>query len=350
MESSWYCVALSLIVAVMLRSYLTQSFGCLGGNRRPIPPYKPLPPTLDSSFHREKEQDDKHLDKPHYDSTPESQETEELSSKKDGTDQNETTANNLENATKGNEESNDKKDNNSKTTERPPKKPESEDSKKENKQPPAKENKVNERMPGLEASKPNRTSDAKHEDPPKPVIPLEIKPTKSTKIGSPRNATSNAGNEKLGDKVTVPKSPTKSFTTSTLNIETSSSVHVIESTTTKTAVQSTAVFSSNDLNNSRNVSNTVALEPSKSPEFESSMNTSDVPTPTETLPATFTRTTSIAEKTIVHTPVSNTFTKNSGRQSAAKHAPRVFSFDKTTISDSVYNEVLPWPPRASMLN
>ncbi|XP_076241034.1 calcium-binding EGF-like domain-containing protein pawn [Calliopsis andreniformis] len=283
-----------------------------GGNRRPVPPYKPLPPSLDSSFHREKDPDEKHSDKHHFDSKPETQETEESSTKKEDIDQNETTVNNLENVTKNHDEGGTTK--NDKTTVSPSKKPELEDSKKENNkhQSPSKENKLNnEKTSGFNASKSNQTND----DQPKPVIPLEIKPTKSSKIGTSRDSTSTSSS-------TISKSSTKSFSTSTLNIETSSSVHVIEPTTTKSVIQATAIPSGNNVNNSSSASNTTALEPSRSPDYESSTSTSSLATPTESLPSMFTKVTSTTEKSIVHTPVANTFTKNSAPTDRYAYRPR----------------------------
>ena len=318
------------------------SWGCLGGNRRPIPPYKPLPPSLDSTFHREKEPDDKHSDKFHFDLKPEVQMTEEPYTKKEENDHSESTINSLENATKGHDEGHIKKDKDgSKVTEKPS---DGTTRKPENKhQAPPKENKISNgsaSMTGGDPNKSNHSSDMKHEDAPKPVIPLEvqIKPTKSSRITNSLDSTSSVNREKSSDKSTIPKTLTKTFSTSTLNIETSSSVQVIEPTTTKTALQSTAVPSNSNFNHAPSASTT--LEPSKSSNFESSITIS---TPTESLPNTVTRASPTLEKSGVHTLVANTFTKNSGEMFTRRQPSRILSFDKTIISHSAYNE-FPWPP------
>ncbi|XP_076679014.1 calcium-binding EGF-like domain-containing protein pawn isoform X2 [Andrena cerasifolii] len=293
-----------------------------GGNRRPIPPYKPLPPSLDSTFHREKEPDDKHSDKLHFDLKPEVQMTEEPYAKKEGNDQSESTTNRLENATKGHDEGNIKKDKDgSKVTEKPS--ADGTTRKPENKhQAPPKENRISNgstSMTGGDPNKSNHSSDTKHEDAPKPVIPLEvqIKPTKSSRITDSVDSTSSVSRERSSDKSTIPKTSTKTFSTSTLNIETSSSVQVIEPTTTKPALQSTAVPSNSNFNHAPSAS--TSLEPSKSSNFESSITVS---TPTESLPNTATRTSSTLEKSSVHTLASNTFTKNSAHTDRYAYRPR----------------------------
>lgn len=316
-------------------------FKLLGGNRRPIPPYKPLPPATDSVLNREKEQADKNKHK--IDPKPEPS-TEEATTKKEENDQSEaTTHDNIENATKRYEENNNgqkiKADSNSTekaTSENSTKRTaESEHpAKKENKhQAPSKEN-ASTSVTGSSGDK-SETNLTKHEDPPKSVIPLEIpaiKPTKSLKIGNSQG--SSASNEKV-NKANISKTLTKSYSTSTLNIETSSSVQIIESTTTKSSV----VQSTNDDDSSNVTSSTIALQPSKSAELESTSIATSIPTPTENLPSpTFTKTSSSAEKSIAHTPASNTFSKNSGRKSARVHV-KFCSFCKI-ILHSIYNEFL----------
>ncbi|XP_076230306.1 calcium-binding EGF-like domain-containing protein pawn [Nomia melanderi] len=286
-----------------------------GGNRRPIPPYKPLPPTLDSTFHREKDHD-KYPDKSQF-GPNRGDETAESSTKKEDNDRNEATTNSLDDM-KNHEESVNHNDKNSDS-----KHSEGEDSaKKENKpQSPSKENRISTEKPstpGSESSQSNQVSDAKNEDSPKPVIPLEIKPTKSSKISEHRNSTSSVNNEKPGDKSIINKTPTKSV--STLNIETSSSVQVIEPTTTK-LVQSTTVPTDNAPSNLPSTSATITLEPSKSPDFENTMSPSSVSTPTETLPSTFTKPTPSTEKTVIHTPA-NAFTKNTAPTDRYAYRPR----------------------------
>ncbi|XP_043262800.1 uncharacterized protein LOC122403373 [Colletes gigas] len=305
-----------------------------GGNRRPIPPYKPLPPSLDSSFHREKEQDDKHTDKYHFDSKPDGKPTNESSPKKDENYRNETTTNGLEYPAKVHAEDNHQKDkNDSRIAEKPigedaTKKPDAESStKKEHKhQSPHKENKIsNEKTTtvGVEPSHSNQVSDAKHDDSPKPVIPLEVKPTKSTKNTDAHNATLKPSNEKTMEKSTITKTTTKSFATSTLNIETSSSVHVIQPTTTKTIVSATKLATAdNSSNNLPDTTTMVALEPSKSSDFDTATSTSSVPTPTDNFPSTFTKTTSTTEKSTIHAPATNTFTKSSAPTDRYAYRPR----------------------------
>lgn len=198
----------------------------------------------------------------------------------------------------------------------------------------------------------SKTNFTKQEDSPKSVIPLEIptiKPTKTSKIGNSQG--SSASNEKV-NKASISKTSTKSYSTSTLSIETSSSIQIIESTTTKSTIpiQSTVPQSTNDDDSSNITSqSTIALQPSKSAELEStSMVSSSIPTPTENLPSlSFAKTSSTVEKSIAHTPATNAFSKNSGRKSARVHV-KFFSFCKI-ILHSIYNEFLT-QLRTSMLN
>lgn len=302
----------------------------LGGNRRPIPPYKPLPPATDSSvLNREKEQGDKNSSKHKLESKPEPS-TEEGTTKKEENDQSEaiTHHDNIENATKRYEENNGQKvKTESNVTEKATSEnstkraPESEYSttKKENKHQAA--SKENASVTESSSGEKSKTNFTKHEDPPKSVIPLEtpaIKPTKSSKIGNSQGSSSS--NEKV-NKANISKTSTKSYSTSTLNIETSSSIQIIESTTTKSTVpQSTP--SANDDDSIRNVtSSTISLQPSKSAELEGTSIATSVPT--ENLPSlTFatkasSSSSSSVEKSIAHTPATtNTFSKNSGRKSA----------------------------------
>ncbi|XP_003704326.2 calcium-binding EGF-like domain-containing protein pawn isoform X1 [Megachile rotundata] len=293
-----------------------------GSNRRPIPPYKPLPPSSESVFNQEKEQEDKNT-------KPDVPSTEEPSTKKD---QSETTPHISENATKNHQEGDNQKTKiDAKTTEKPvteniTKNPESGSStKKENKhQSPSKENKVNHNASTTESNNVKKISNTKQEDSPKPVIPLEVslKPTKSIKITDTQRPNSSINNEKSINKSSMSKTPIKSYSTSTLNIETSSSVHVIEPTTTKTVVQSTAISENNSASYTSIAPSTVALEPSKSSDFESTMTVSNVPTPTDILPSIFTKSSSTLDKSVVHTTASNTFTKNSAPADRYAYRPR----------------------------
>ncbi|KAK9302133.1 hypothetical protein QLX08_005744 [Tetragonisca angustula] len=279
-----------------------------GGNRRPIPPYKL--PSSNSTFNREKEQN----------KNSEFLSLEESSTKKEETDQSEaTTTNAMENATKHHEENNNqivKTD--SKITEKPSaqnstKSPDSTNSKKENKyQAPSKVNVT-------QSGDAHKTDFTKHDSSPKPVIPLEvpIKPTKASKINDSQGSSSS---EKSNSRPSIPKTSTKSYSTSTLNIETSSSVHIIEPTSSKPVVQSTAANINANSSNVTSASSTITLEPSKTIESESTA-ASSVPTPTESLPSTFTKTSPTAEKSIVH-PTMNTFSKNSAPTDRYAYRPR----------------------------
>ena len=253
----------------------------------------------------------------------------------------------MENATKHHEENNNqivKTD--SKITEKPSaqnstKSPDSTNSKKENKyQAPSKVNVT-------QSGDAHKTDFTKHDSSPKPVIPLEvpIKPTKASKINDSQGSSSS---EKSNSRPSIPKTSTKSYSTSTLNIETSSSVHIIEPTSSKPVVQSTAANINANSSNVTSASSTITLEPSKTIESESTA-ASSVPTPTESLPSTFTKTSPTAEKSIVH-PTMNTFSKNSGTTFARLRVSyKYFSFDKT-ILHSVYNEFLARMQRTTMLD
>lgn len=153
----------------------------------------------------------------------------------------------------------------------------------------------------------HKTNFTKHDSSPKPVIPLEI-PIKPTKASS-----SSTNSEKSNNKPSISKTSTKSYSTSTLNIETSSSVQIIEPTSSKPMVQSTPLATNVNTSSSNvtSASSTITLEPSKTIESESTA-ASSIPTPTESLPSIFTKTLSTTEKSIIH-PTMNTFSKNSGR-------------------------------------
>ncbi|CAD1469285.1 unnamed protein product, partial [Heterotrigona itama] len=283
------------------------------GNRRPIPPYKL--PSSNSTFNREKEQDK-------IDLKPELPSLEESSTRKEETDQSEaTTTNVIENATKHHEENNNqivKTD--SKITEKPSaqnstKIHESVNSKKENKyQAPSKVNVT-------QSSDAHKTNFTKHDGSPRPVIPLEF-PIKPTKINGSQGSSSSTNSEKSNNKPSISKTSTKSYSTSTLNIETSSSVQIIEPTSSKPIVQSTPVATNVNINSSKvtSASSTITLEPSKTIEPESTA-ASSIPTPTESLPSIFTKTSSTTEKSIVH-PTMNTFSKNSAPTDRYAYRPR----------------------------
>ncbi|XP_017766796.1 PREDICTED: uncharacterized protein LOC108555573 [Eufriesea mexicana] len=294
----------------------------LSANRRPIPPYKPLPPSSDSTFNREKEQDDKNSDKPQTDQKAEHPAQPESSTKKEEAEPSET-PNVSENVTKSHENDNQKDKIDSKSTEKPVNEnptntaePEN-TAKKENKYPA----KGNTSTPAVEPSSANKPNVTKEEDSPKPVLPLEvlIKPTKTLKTNDSQAIASSTNTEKLGNKANVPKTPTKS--TSTSNIESNSSGQVIEPITTKPIAQTGVVPTKNDPNSTTNVSNTVILEASKSSELENA-SASSTSTPTENLPTTFTKISSSTEKSIIHNAASNTFSKNSAPTDRYAYRPR----------------------------
>lgn len=239
---------------------------------------------------------------------PELTQSGESSTKKGETDQNETTT----------EENSNHRDNiDSKNTE----KPMNENGMKHTESKNSEHKRGNVSAAGMESSGANKTNVSKQDDSPKPVIPLDvsIKPTKTLKNSDSSEPSRRVNNEKLNNKSTISKTSTKSFATSTLNVETSSSVQVIEPSTTIIRVQSTMLSNNNDASYTASTSNTVTVEPSKSDDERTTISTS-IPAPTEHLPSTFTKILPTTEKNIVHTPVSNTFAKNSGRTFASIHS------------------------------
>jgi len=132
-----------------------------------------------------------------------------------------------------------------------------------------------------------------------------IKATKSSKSDEKASKT-----EKPTEKTVLTPSKTKTFSTSTLNIETSSSVQVIESVPTKIVLRPTSATSA-DTNADTTKSSVVNLEPSRVPDIDHTLSPMySVSTPTDALPTTYS-TSSSTTKSIAHT-TSSIFTKLPG--------------------------------------
>jgi len=129
----------------------------------------------------------------------------------------------------------------------------------------------------------------------------EIKVTKSSKNEEKTFLTSKG--EKSPEKVTS----TTSKTFSTLNIETSSSVQVIESMSTRVVLRPTATTMKSSVDTKFEVS----LEPSSTSDIEYIETTSSISTPTDGLPTTYSKNLVTTEKNI-H-PTTSIFTKNIGK-------------------------------------
>ncbi|KAG7189129.1 hypothetical protein KM043_008697 [Ampulex compressa] len=279
----------------------------IGGNRRPIPAYKPLPPTLDSSFHREKEHSslEKHSEKPHQDQKPEAPTSEQTSTKKENLNHQEsTTSSSSSTITRGGDRVEEaEKEEPLRVTEASPsenvtKKPDVDEStKKVQKYPPASKNPTSNENTLVLGVEPDQLATNAHADHPSAVIPLEISTnaSKSTKIADSKGSASTTGGKSNHNKPWGTKFSTKSTSTSTLSVQTSSSVQVIEPTPTKPVVQSTVIPVGNDSSNSPGTTGT-SLEPSRSVDIEKGETTSAIATPTEGLSPTYTRTSASTER------------------------------------------------------
>lgn len=131
----------------------------------------------------------------------------------------------------------------------------------------------------------------------------QIEVTKSSKNEEKVSATTKG--EKPIEKTTSTTS--KIFSTSTLNIETSSSVQVIESTSTKVILRPTTTTVKSSVDTKLGVS----LEPSSTLDIEYTESTSSISTPTDGLPMTYSKSSVTTEKTVIH-PTTSIFTKNTG--------------------------------------
>jgi len=284
-----------------------------GGHRRPVSSYKPSPPPLDSSFHRDKifpaTENSQHL-------KPESETPEESSAiKKDGSHHQEIPDDDVNNqASKSSV-------NNETTTviddtavENITKKPELEESTKKHHtihkyHPPSKESKINGEETlilgvATDYVSPAHTTRRSESSEMATISSTQIKATKSSKSDEKASKT-----EKPTEKTVLTPSKTKTFSTSTLNIETSSSIHVIESIPTKIVLRPTSATSA-DMNADTTKSSVVNLEPSRVPDIDHTESIYSVSTPTDALPATYS-TSSSTTKSIAHT-TSSIFTKVPG--------------------------------------
>jgi hypothetical protein len=280
-----------------------------GGHRRPISSYKPSPPPLDSSFHRDKifpaTENSQHL-------KPESETPQESSAiKKDGSHRQEISNDDV------NDQASNSSINNETTTvmdepaiENITKKPELEDSTKKHHtihkyHPPSKEIKINGEETlilgvATDYVSPAHTTRRSESSEMATTSSTQIKATKSSKSDEKASKT---------EKIVLTPSKTKTFSTSTLNIETSSSVHVIESIPTKIVLRPTSATSA-DMNAGTSKSSIVNLEPSRAPDIDHTESMYSVSTPTDALPATYS-TSSSTTKSIAHT-TSSIFTKAPG--------------------------------------
>lgn len=137
----------------------------------------------------------------------------------------------------------------------------------------------------------------------KTLTTLNSQGTKSSKNDEKVSATIKEEKTTIS---TVSKTSMKTFTTSTLNIETSSSIQVIESTSTKTILRPSATI----VESSINTKPYVYLEPSSVSDIEYTepISTISTPMPIDGLPASYTKTSTTMEKSVVH----STFTKTTG--------------------------------------
>ncbi|XP_014474170.1 PREDICTED: uncharacterized protein LOC106744187, partial [Dinoponera quadriceps] len=290
-----------------------------GGNRRPTLPHtKPLSPLLDSSFHRDK--NFSMTESSQHDLKPESETPQESSTKKKDASHQGAHVDDYDIKNHASNFTDDKDRVEPATTvddsalQNATKKPEVEESttKKTHKHhPPSKDNKVNAEetlILGVATDDIAPTPSTRYQAPSKTATSSSVNgQTKATKSSKNEDkAPSTAKGEK-----TV--SATKTFSTSTLNIETSSSVQVIESTPTKIVLRPTTESSANSK------SSVVSLEPSRIPDIEYIASTSGVSTPTEGLPASYSKSSTTIEKGAVH-PATSIFTKNTG--STEHYRPR----------------------------
>lgn len=268
-----------------------------------------MTPPLDSTFHRDKDLTTTTTTTTEtYDLKPESETPQESSTKKKDASQQEVPIedDDTKNHAVDSNVDKDRVETNDSTTQSGTKKPEPEESTKKihKHHPLSKENKINGEETLILGVVPTRQSDsskttASSND--------QAKITKSTRSEEKPSATSKG--EKSTERVgsVVSKTATKTFSTSTLNIETSSSVQVIESTPTRIVLRPTAVDSNADIKSS-----VVNLEPSRMSDIEYTTSISGVSTPTDGLPTSYFKSTATLEKNVVHPTNSGSFTKNTG--------------------------------------
>lgn len=294
-----------------INSYLFQ-----GGNRRPVLSHKPLPPLLDSTFHRDKNfsmTENPYYLKPEFE-TPQESSTKKKDASHQGTH---TDDYEIKNHTSN---STDNKDRIETTTviddsvlRNVTKRPEAEESTKKSQKhhPPSKENNVNAEetlILGIATHDITPTHSMQYPAPSKTTALSNSQPkvTKPSKNEDKAPATSKG--EKPTEKTAsaVQKTATKVFSTSTLNIETSSSVQVIESTPTRFSLRPTVVTTESALDSKSSV---VSLEPSRVSDVEYTAPASSVSTPTEGLPTSYSKSSTTIEKSTIYPA---TFTKNTG--------------------------------------
>jgi len=287
-------------------------FFFLDGNRRPAPSYKPSLPSLDSSFHRDKNLST--TENSQYDLKPESETPQQSSTiKKDASHQEtlieyDDTKNHTSNSSVGKDRVESTAIDDS-AIQNATKKHESEESTKKHiiihkYHTPSKENKINSEetlILGL-ATDITPTHTTRHPQSSIATSSNHVKVTKSSKSEEKMSATSKA-------ETPIEKTTTlKTFSTSTLNIETSSSVQVIESMSTKVVLRPTATTA---VKSSVDTKFDVNLEPSSASDIEYAEPTSSISTPTDGLPTTYSKNSATTEKN-VHATTSTIFTKNTG--------------------------------------
>ncbi|EFN80218.1 63 kDa sperm flagellar membrane protein [Harpegnathos saltator] len=297
-----------------------------GGVRRPPLLHKPLPPLLDSSFHRDK--NFTMTENSQYDLKPETEETPQESSTKKK-DASQLGAHTNDHRIQFHNTTNDKDVIESTAIvddsglQNVTKKPEAEEPTRKNhkQQPSSDDNKVNAEetlILGVATDNVNPTHSTRHPAPSKTTMSSssQTKVTKPSKSEDKTSATSKG--EKPAEKTVsaVSKTATKTFSTSTLNIETSSSVQVIESTPTKVVLRPTAAATESNDNFKSSV---VSLEPSRASDIEYTTPASSVSTPTEGLPTSYSKSSATVDKSAVH-PATSVFTKNTG--STEHYRPR----------------------------
>nr|XP_050844801.1 uncharacterized protein LOC127061661 [Vespula vulgaris] len=319
-------------------------------HRRPIPAYKPLPPNLDSSFHRDKDHpsNDKHTEKPHFDLKPDQQQIE-LNATNESANANDDVATNHK--TVENKIGNGHNQEEQESPANPTKKGEHEDfTKKIHKYQSHMKDKINnDNTLVLGAEQVENESQAssviRYTDFPKPVVPLngqakETKISKTNQVAVSSIVHSKSEESKVDLAFSSSIKPTKSFSTSTLNVETSSSVRVIEPTPTKTDVWPTSAPTNDDSSKpsetfatttttartttrTTTTTTTTELEPSNTfTESESIEIRTTSSTPTESLPTTFVKVFSTTQKSMIHSSTSSIFSKNTATTDRYSYRPR----------------------------
>ncbi|KAL6263147.1 hypothetical protein P5V15_005947 [Pogonomyrmex californicus] len=294
------------------------------GNRRPTVPYKPSLPSLDSSFHRDKTLST--TENSQYELKPESETPQESSTiKKDLASHQETlikdydTKNHSSNSSIAKDRVEHTTATGDSALQNTTKKPELEESTKKQHiiihkyHTPSKENKINGEetlILGLATDYVTPTHTIRHPEASVTPSNSQIKVTKSSKNEEKISLTSKG--EKPIEKPTSTAS--KTFSTSTLNIETSSSVQVIESIPTKVILRPSTI----PMKSSIDIKPDVTLEPSSVSDIEYTEPTSSVSTPTDGLPTSYSKSSVMIEKSVIH-PTSSTF-KNTG--STERYRPR----------------------------